>query len=131
MSSTLENQSGRGVPFQPGWVGVIVCMVAARWSAMPATVNGPPPPCRMRAGRPVPVSLTVRLRSERSAMVRLVGVVMRLFLSGLTRRYGFGGGCRRLEPLVCRHARTDARGRTDSPLGYEPHAAALSTAAPA
>src|SRR5437773_1158752 len=29
----------------------MVCMAPARWLAIEATVNGPPPPCRMRTGR--------------------------------------------------------------------------------
>jgi len=45
--------------------------------------KGPPPPCRIRTGRPAPASVMVRLRSGWSAMawlVGLVGLVMSLFL---------------------------------------------------
>lgn len=66
------SHGGRSVPSQPGCTGVRVCAVRERCPASPATVAGPPPPCRIRAGLPVPASDMVRDRS-RSATTRAGG----------------------------------------------------------
>jgi hypothetical protein len=43
-SGMLRMSSGRSVPFQPGSVGVIVCIVLARCPTIAGIVIGPPPP---------------------------------------------------------------------------------------
>src|SRR5262245_58475333 len=48
----LLNHSGRGSPAKPGWVGTRTCALDSP-AVMPATVCGPPPPCKMRMGRPL------------------------------------------------------------------------------
>jgi hypothetical protein len=55
----LWMSSGRSVPFQPGRVEVIVCIVLAKCPTIAAIVIGPPPPWMMSAGRPSPASSTV------------------------------------------------------------------------
>ena len=47
---------GRGSPSKPGWVGTRTCALDSP-AARPATVCGPPPPCKISMGRPPSPSL--------------------------------------------------------------------------
>src|ERR1022692_202503 len=76
----LSIASGRAVPANPGWVGVITrtSCVFVNSSPKRATVSGPPPPCSSKNGWPLllPLSPTVTSTGPTSARFTMCAVLV-------------------------------------------------------
>src|SRR5437868_11770272 len=82
----LSNHSGRGSPAKPGRVGVRTQAREASAEDMPATVCGPPPPCKTSIGRPLPRSSMRTVKPSAKDSLRVLGgeggtVLMEFILS--------------------------------------------------